>query len=158
MLDWLTRIFAPPDPDATYAGEPGPFDAVPRDAKALGDAAMERLAEDEALRGDLTDDGFLPLQAWAFARLERIAVAAVRYPHPAKMMDAATEMIRAFVGDAVYAAQNGDAAALAALAALIRPRIVPRERVAAVQAALQSLPLTADPDANAQAIAAALGA
>lgn len=130
------------------------FGDVPQDAESLGTAAIERFAEDEALRGDLTDDGWMPLQTWAFGRLRDVATDAARYPQADLAMDGLSEGLRVFTRDAVYAAQNGDAGDLAAQ---VRPRIVRRERVGAVQSALRSLPLTDDPDANAIAIAAALG-
>ncbi len=130
------------------------FGVAPRDPETLATPAIERLAEDEALRGDLSDDGWMPLQSWGFARLQALATDAARAPQPDTTMDGLTETVRAALRDAVAAAQNGDATDLAAA---IRPRLVPREQVATTQAALRALTLGPDADANARAIAAALG-
>ena len=119
----------------------------------LANAAIEQLAEDESLRGDLTDDGYTPLQSWAFARLQAVAREAVHHPDPQAAMDAFTRQIRGFVQDAVTAATNG---ALGDLPATLHPRIVLAADVPKVQAALRALKLGNDADANAQAIAGAL--
>jgi hypothetical protein len=119
----------------------------------LANPAIERLAEDEALRGDLTDDGYLPLQNWAFARLQRIAHEAVHHPDPQAAMDGYTSQIRAFVQAAVRAAESGD---LGDLAALVKPRVALQKDVPALVDALRKVAFTGDADANAQAIASAL--
>ncbi len=119
----------------------------------LANAAIERLAEDEALRGDLTDDGYLPLQSWAFARLQRIAHEAAHHPDPQAAMDGYTGQVRAFVKDAVQAAENGD---LGDLPDQVKPHVVLKKDAPAIVDALHHLTLTKDADANAQAIAAAL--
>jgi hypothetical protein len=138
---------SPPPPDRP----PAPTQAVSPDD--LANAAIERLAEDEALRGDLTDDGFLPLQNWAFARLQRIAHEAAHHPDPQAAMDGYTSQIRAFAQAAVQAAENK---ALGDLAGQVKPRVVLAKDVPAVADALRHLTFTDDADANAQAIAAAL--
>lgn len=119
----------------------------------LANAAIEQLAEDESLRGDLTDDGYTPLQSWAFARLQAVAREAAHHPDPQAAMDGFTHQIRGFVQDAVTAATNG---ALGDLPATLHPRIVLAADVPKVQAALRALKLGSDADANAQAIAGAL--
>lgn len=119
----------------------------------LANPAIERLAEDEALRGDLTDDEFLPLQNWAFARLQRIAREAAHHPDPQAAMDGYTAQIRAFVQAAVQAAENGD---LGDLPDRVKPHIVLAKDVPAVVDALRHIPFTKDADANVQAVAAAL--
>lgn len=127
--------------------------AAPRDSATLANPAIERLAEDESLRGDLTDDGWMPLQAWGFARLQALAADAARAPQPDAMMDGLTETVRAALREAVAAAQNGD---VTDLVAVIRPRLVPRAQVEATAAALRALALGPDADANARAIAQTL--
>ena len=137
---------SPPSPP-----QPTPATAVSPDD--LANPAIERLAEDEALRGDLTDDGFLPLQNWAFARLQRIAHEAAHNPDPQAAMDGYTAQIRAFVQAAVQAAEKKS---LGDLADQIKPRVVLAKDVPTVVAALRKIAFTDDADANAQAIAAAL--
>src|SRR6185437_14729151 len=103
MVQRLLHRFRRPRPDAKppATAQPAPTNAASPDG--LANAAIERLAEDESLRGDLTDDGFLPLQNWAFARLQRIAHEAAHHPDPQAAMDGYTSQIRAFVQAAVQA-------------------------------------------------------
>jgi len=137
---------------APGADLPAPSAAAPPDD--LANPAIERLAEDEALRGDLTDDGFMPLQNWAFARLQHIAHETAHHPDPQAAMDGSASQIRAFVRAAVQAAEHGD---LGDLPDQIKPRIVLAKDVPAVVDALHHITFTKDADANAQAIATALG-
>jgi hypothetical protein len=141
------KAAAPPSSAAPSASPP----AVSPDD--LANAAIEQLAEDERLRGDLTDDGYLPLQNWAFARLQRIAREAAHHPDPQAAMDAYTSQVRTFVQAAVQAAEAGD---LGDLPDQVKPRVVLQKDVPAVVDALHHLTLTKDADANAEAIAAAL--
>ena len=141
----------PPDTKPPASAHPVPTSAVSPDD--LANAAIERLAEDESLRGDLTDDGYLPLQNWAFARLQRIAHEAAHHPDPQAAMDGYTSQIRAFVQAAVQAAENKD---LGDLADQVKPHVVLAKDVPTVTAALRHVTFTDDADANAQAIAAAL--
>lgn len=115
--------------------------------------AIERLAEDEALRGTLTDDGYLPLQNWALARLQHIAREATHHPDPRAAMDGYTSQMRAFVRAAVRAAEDGD---LGDLPSLVKPRVVHQKDVPVITDALRKVAFTEDEDANAQAIAGAL--
>ncbi len=128
-------------------------DTTPTSPDDLANAAIEQLAEDESLRGDLTDDGFGPLQAWAFAQLQRVAKSAARHRNPQAAMDGFVRQTRDFVRDAVQAAENG---ALGDLTDEVRTRIVLAGEVPQVQAALRALTLGKDADANAQAIAGVL--
>jgi hypothetical protein len=142
----------------TVAEQAAPQKADPPAAAAvspddLANPAIERLAEDESLRGDLTDDGFLPLQNWAFARLQRIAHEAAHHPDPQAAMDGYTAQIRDFMQAAVQAAESGD---LGTLPDLVKPRVVLAKDVPSVVAALRAIAFSKDADANAQAIAAAL--
>jgi hypothetical protein len=153
---WRKRADARPSAAAQQASSP--VEAPPAPASAvspddLANAAIERLAEDESLRGDLTDDGFLPLQNWAFARLQRIAHEAAHHPDPQGAMDGYTSQIRAFVRAAVQAAENKS---LGDLADQVKPRVVLAKDAPAVVDALRHVTFSDDADANAQAIAAAL--
>ncbi len=84
------------------------------DAESLAQPAVERLSEDETLRGDLTDDGFGPLLEWA-------ANAAIAYAtnlksnKPEEAMDAYAARLKGVIQAVVAAAEAGkieDAAAL----------------------------------------------
>ncbi len=145
------RAVADTSPPSTTAPAPPAKPAVSPDDLANG--AIERLTEDESLRGDLTDDGYQPLQDWAVARLQRIAHEAAHHPDPQAAMDGFTEQIRGFVRAAVQAAQDG---ALGDLPAQVKPRVVLAKDVPTVVAALKKITFTSDADANAKAIAAAL--
>lgn len=164
MVQRLVRRFRRRTPDerssaaAQLAASPPPNDRQPAPTQAvspddLANSAIERLAEDEALRGDLTDDGFLPLQNWAFARLQRIAHEAAHHPDPQAAMDGYTSQIRAFVQAAVQAAENKE---LGDLVDQVKPHVVLAKDVPAVAETLRHLTFADDADANAQAIAAAL--
>ena len=143
----MTRMEKPGKPKKMSTPTPPP---KPDD---LANAAIEQLAEDESLRGDLTDDGYTPLQSWAFARLQAVAREAVHHPDPQAAMDGFARQIRGFVQDAVNAATNGD---LGDLPAAVHPRIALAADVPKVQAALRALKPGNDADANAQSIAAVL--
>jgi hypothetical protein len=142
-----------PEPSSSSAPDPPTQSAIsPGD---LANAAIERLAEDESLRGDLTDDGYQPLQDWAVARLQRIAHEAAHHPDPQAAMDGFTEQIRAFVRAAVQAAEDGT---LGDLPEQVKPRVVLKDDMPAVVDALKKITFTNDADANAKAIADALAA
>lgn len=76
------------------------------DAESLAQGAVERLSEDESLRGDLTDDGFSPLLDWA-------ANAAIAYAQnlksdkPDEAMDAYASRLKSVMQEAVADAQAG---------------------------------------------------
>ncbi len=153
-----TAAAAPPDTAPHAAAAPvsaaadAPAAVAPDD---LARPAMERIAEDEALRGDLTDDGYTPLQTWAFARIKAMAGDAAHAADPQSAMDAATDKIRSFVQDAVAAAKNTNPADLASS---VVPPVVPEASVGPIVAALRAVPHTDDADATAIAIAKALDA
>jgi hypothetical protein len=140
-------------PSPPTAGASDAASKTPVSPDDLANSAIERLSEDEAVRGDLTDDGYQPLQDWAVARLQRIAHEAAHHPDPQAAMDGFTEQIRGFVRAAVQAAQDG---ALGDLPDQVKPRVVLAKDVPAVVDALKKATFTNDADANAVAIAAAL--
>lgn len=126
------------------------------DAMSVAQTVAERLAEDETLRGDLSDIGFGPLLDWATNRA--IAVAQ-RLAETDAGADAAagelTERLRALVRAAVETAQTGDLAGLQAAVADGQPAI---DDPAGTGRTIAAIALGDDPDANAEAIAAALAA
>ena len=140
-------------PPAEPSASPATSNATPPDPATLANPAIERLAEDEGLRGDLTDDGWTPLQTWGFARLQAVAADAARSPQPDATMDSMTEAVRGALQSAVAAAKSGD---VTDLVAAMHPPLVPDAQVAALGNALHALHLTTDPDANANAIAGVL--
>lgn len=146
-----TAAAAPELPPA--ASQPTPEVKATPNPDDLANPVIERLAEDETLRGDLTDDGYLPLQNWAIARIQRVAHEAAHHPDPAATMERFAEQIRAFVRDAVQAAQVG---ALGDLPERVQSRVVLKKDVPTVVDALKRIAFTGDADANAQAIAKAM--
>ena len=66
--------------------------------------AVERLSEDESLRGDLSDVGFGPLLDWAVAAVEAYAPLAA----DSDALDAYTARIKGVVQAAVQAAQDSN--------------------------------------------------
>lgn len=77
------------------------------DTAALAQGAVERLLEDERLRGDLTDVGFSPLLNWATAALIAAAQRATGGPEDAAArMSEAEETTKRLVGAVVRAAQE----------------------------------------------------
>lgn len=84
------------------------------DTAALAQGAVERLLEDERLRGDLTDDGFNPLLTWATAALTSAAQGATDDTATARMAEAEATTKR-LVGAVVRAAQEHSHAAIGEL-------------------------------------------
>lgn len=114
----------------------------------LARAVIERLSEDERLRGTLTDDGFGPLLAWAVAAVQQAATTVRK----SEDMDPFEDRVRAALEAAVAAAEEATVADPAALAGW-QPG--PTDRVTP---ALRDLKLGSDADANAQQLAAILTA
>jgi hypothetical protein len=106
--------------------------------------ALDRLYDDEALRGSLTDAGFEPLLDWG-----SLAIKAQAGRDPAAI-DAYAETVRGVIEAAVAAAEAGTIAEPAALLTFATQRYLPAFRQ------LTRLSLGPDPDANAQAIATVL--
>ncbi len=108
--------------------------------------AVERLSEDESLRGDLSDIGFGPLLDWAVAAVQAFASKAAG----SDALDAYTSRVRGVVQSAVQAAQDSK---LADPTALLDYDPAGKEKVLT---ALKALKLGDDPDDNAVQIAAVL--
>lgn len=145
---------------ASYA----PIDAEPAaptnessdNALSLAQPAAERLAEDERLRGSLTDEGYGAVLTWVTNLLVGAAERASAGPRAEAVMeaagDAAVELIRAVVA----AAESGETDSVAGS---LRPPLVSPDESTRVQATeLSSTAATSDPDARARAIVAALSA
>ena len=114
----------------------------------LARSAVERLSEDESLRGDLSDVGFGPLLDWATA-------AVIAYGSKAGTQDAMdkyADRVRGVVQEAVSVAQNGK---LDQTAALLDFEVADTKKATAD---LQALKLGEDADDNAVSLAAVLQA
>jgi hypothetical protein len=75
-------------------------------AESLAQQAAERLSEDEALRGNLTDDGFEPLLNWAVEAV--IAYArTLESDTPEEAMDAYATRIKGVIQEVVASAEAG---------------------------------------------------
>jgi hypothetical protein len=139
----------PPETEATPA--PKPEEAAPEPAAGHEDllrTAVERLSEDEALRGDLSDVGFGPLLDWATAAAEAYSPKASN----AAAMEEYTDKLRKVVEAAVNVAQN---ARLDDPAELLDFETTKKDKVTQE---LKSLQLGSDADANAEQLAKALQA
>lgn len=120
------------------------------DAEQLARSAVERLSEDESLRGrgELSDIGFSPLLDWAVAAVQAYAPKAA----DADAMDKYTSRVRGVVQAAVGAAEAGKLDEPAALL-----DFDPADRAKA-EADLKALTLGDDPDANGEQLAGVLKA
>ncbi len=118
------------------------------DVNQLARSAVERLSEDESLRGELSDIGFGPLLDWAVAAVKAYAAKAAN----SDAMDQYTGRVRGVVQAVVEVAQAGK---LDDPVALLDFDPANRDKA---QAALQALSLSDDPDANAEQIATVLQA
>lgn len=78
------------------------------DAESLAQGAVERLVENESLRGDLTDSGFGPIVEWASNALIGAAQAVTNEPEAAAQarMDEAETATKRIVEEVVDAAQR----------------------------------------------------
>jgi hypothetical protein len=116
------------------------------DPQRLAERAYERLAEDERLRGSLTDAGYAPLLEWA------ATCALAQAPRVARRGDAGldwlSERLRRALAALVQAAEGGEQVSLAPLAAVAGR--------AAHDRAAEALAQPGDPDTRAAAAAAAL--
>jgi len=121
-------------------------------ADDVAQRVAERLAEDETLRGDLTDAGFNPILQWvtdaATAATQRTGAAALDVD---ALGDAARKSVRALV----RAAEHGDTSALST--AFGEP-LFTADDAAKLTAAVTSAPTDGDSDTRARALVQALSA
>ena len=128
------------------AGRPGPelqphrFDEQERIARLVS----ERLAEDERLRGDLTDAGFGPVLTLVTSMVPAAAARATADPHIDNAEETVSHGARALTKAIVQAASTGDVGALSEL--LSEPMLsdAAAERARAALAAEPQLPEIAD--------------
>jgi hypothetical protein len=87
------------------------------DAAALAQGPVERLLEDERLRGDLTDDGFNPLLTWGTDALTAVAQGVADAPDDAAAarMAEAEETTKRLIAAVVRAAREHSREAVADL-------------------------------------------
>lgn len=124
------------------------------DAEALARGAVERLYENEALRGDLTDSGFQALADWATAALLAAAGdAAGSVGDAAARMDAAETSVKRLVGAIGEAAQRHTRETVTAL---MNDPAVARNLGARLRVAANGWRLGDDIDANAIRLTKAL--
>lgn len=137
-------------PAATVSDEaPAPLSAPTPSAAAaaLARPVIERLSEDEALRGDLTDAGFAPLLDWLTRLVTAAAERATTDPDSAATMERVGDAARQLGRAVVRAAERGDAGAVAA--ALAPPLLAPDEAERAASALPRLAGDTADDRARA---------
>lgn len=118
------------------------------DPEALAQSTYERLAEDESLRGDLTDTGFGPLLDWAANQAIQLASSA---SDPAAFARK-SEDLKALIRSLVEAASAGDASAVAGL---LEP-VFGKVEAARVAPRVSRLVLGKDSDENARKLLTAL--
>lgn len=125
------------------------------DTTNLAQGAVEALLDDEALRGELTDDGFGPLLTWATTLLTALAreLAATPLPQAQRRMAAAGQAVKRVVAAAVEAAQHPTRDRLRALQA---EPLLKGDEAARARVARAGLSLGDDADANAVRLARAL--
>ncbi len=125
-----------PGPDL----QPHRFDEKERISRLVS----ERLAEDERLRGDLTDAGFEPVLSLVTSMVPAAAERATADPHISNAEDVVSHGARALTGAIVQAASTGDVDVLSGL--LTEPILSPAaaERARTALAAEPQLPDTAD--------------
>lgn len=125
------------------------------DAESLAQSAVERLTEDEALRGDLTDAGFSPIIEWATNALLKAAQDAANQSDDTAQtqMDQAESNIKRLIGGVIEAAQQPgkDTVTMLMNDPTVASDSTTRQRLAA-----NGWRLGADVDANAQRLTKAL--
>ena len=116
--------------------------------ESLAQGAVERLIENEALRGDLTDDGFSPIVEWASNALigAAQAVAGESEAVAQARMDEAETATKRIVEEVVDAAQRHTRAEVLAL---MNDPMVARDLRARLRIAANGWRLGDDSDANA---------
>ncbi|HLI50435.1 MAG TPA: hypothetical protein VKU87_01485 [Thermomicrobiaceae bacterium] len=124
------------------------------DPQDLAQPYAERLAEDEDLRGSLTDAGFGPLLEWLTNLMIDAAGRAAKAPDPGVTMDRAGRLAHQLGRSIVQAAEQGDPAPVRD--ALAEPLLTNAQIAAAGKTLPRSLPKRISPDERARRIVAAL--
>lgn len=115
----------------------------------LEQRAVERLTEDERLRGELTDFGYEPLLKWA---TEAVSTFVNSHPVTEQEVDDYTSKIRNALSSIVALASSGKLADSTALTELD----LPTDQKQALVSQVQTFQASDDPDANAEGLAAIL--
>jgi hypothetical protein len=110
----------------------------------------ERLAEDETLRGDLTDNGFGPTLAFVTSLLPAAARQSQSTPDISSPEDEVSRAARGLTREIVAAAESGDMTELQAN--LAAPMFTARQAALAQEALSQELAQEESADARAQRI------
>lgn len=113
----------------------------------LAQSAVEALLEDEALRGSLADRGFGPIITWAAGVALAGAAVWLRQPDPRAAMWDGVARLKDLVRGVVGAAETGAPAPLLEVAGPLTE---------AATEVLTTMTWGDDPDANAQALVAAI--
>jgi hypothetical protein len=118
------------------------------DAETLAQGAVERLFENESLRGELTDDGYTPVSEWATnALLAAANEAAQRADEEAQArMDEAEATAKRIVGVVVRAAERHTRAEITVL---LKDPTIARDLGARMRVLANGWRLGDDADANA---------
>jgi len=115
--------------------------------------AVERLAEDETLREDLTDRGYAALLDWAFALVPHLAARALSQGKDAEQqMSAYTDQLRRIVREAARVASSK---AVSDLEQVLGPPALSQSETQRARDALEGIALADNPDENAVRLAAA---
>lgn len=120
----------------------------------LAQPYAERLAEDEGLRGSLTDTGFEPLLDWLTNLLIDAAGRIAQGPQPAAVIEQAGDAARRLGQSIVAAAENRDPTSIGSA---FQEPLLTEEQIGAARSALpKSLSGRATPDDRARLIVTAL--
>lgn len=129
---------------------------VQGDTEQVTRTIVERLSEDEMLRGDLTDRGFAPILAFVTSLVPSAASRAASASAEGDVEEAVSHGARGLARAIVAAAETGDTGSLAEQ---LGPPILPPDAVDRARRSIASgLSASADPDERAIAIVAALRA
>ncbi len=130
--NWIRGQSALPGP----MGEPGNPPSAPALVLSPGSLArpeIELLAEDEALRGGLTDAGFGPVLDWVTSLVMAAAIRIAGEPEPTPRMEQVGAAARALVRAIVRAAEQGD---IHPLSAALAPPLLTADQARRAQQAL----------------------
>jgi len=124
------------------------FEVIMADAETLAQGAVERLVENETLRGDLTDTGFGPIVEWASNALLGAAqqVTTVSDEAAQARMDEAETATKRIIEEVVDAAQRHTRAEVLTL---MKDPTIARDLSTRLRLAANGWRLGEDSDANA---------
>ncbi len=123
-------------------------------AESISRLVVERLSEDEALRGDLTDRGFGPVLSFVSSLIPSAARRAVEQTETGDPDDDLSRSARAFTRAIVRTAVSGDPSAISN--SMSAPLFHPDEITRVAQALTRDIDLGTTPDERALRIVEAL--